>query len=253
MTVLSLTEVSAQTGNFALVVPQWFAEAGEFSVLLGRNGAGKSTLLKVIASEIPSEGSVSLHGQPGNDWHAMERARHVAVLPQVSELNFAFRAEEVVALGATPLDLGWRALADACRRFMTMTDCQHLADKPYPQLSGGEKQRVHLARVLLQLSQAEREPLLLLDEPTSAQDLRQQHLVLDLARDLCHRQDYAVVAVLHDLNQALRYSDQCTLLDGGRIVATGRPDLLLTPTQVNDLWKFPVQYARTASGHQVLC
>lgn len=106
---------------------------------------------------------------------------------------------------------------------MRATDTWQFADRLYPCLSGGERQRVQLARVLLQLSQAERAPLLLLDEPTSAQDLGQQHQLLNLVKSLCQENDFAVISILHDLNQASRYADKVWLLQQGKLVAQGSP------------------------------
>ena len=181
-------------------------------------------------------------------WDAPARARHLAVLPQSSQLSFAFTAEEVVALGATPLVLGWRELQREVRRVMDLAACANLADKAYPRLSGGEKQRVHFARVLLQLSQAVRPPLLMLDEPTSAQDLGQQHAMLDTVRSLCHESGFGVVAVLHDLNHAIRYADRCTVLDAGRIVREGAPAYILTPDCIQSFWGYRPELAHCAGG-----
>jgi len=253
MTVLDLAELRVQQGGFRLELDRWQLRGGCFHALLGCNGAGKSTLLKAIAGDLPHRGRLLLHGTPLAGWSSMERARHLAVLPQVSQLGFAFSAAEVVALGALPLSLGWRERERAVRRVMAMAGCRPLADKSYPRLSGGEKQRVHLARVLLQLSQAERPPVLLLDEPTSAQDLGQQHSILNLARSLAGESGYAVLGVLHDLNQALRYSHHCSLLAAGRLVQEGVPGVVLTPENVEAVWHYPAVWAVDGSGRRMLC
>jgi iron complex transport system ATP-binding protein len=135
---------------------------------------------------------------------------------------------------------------------MQLAQCDALTGQAYPRLSGGEKQRVHLARCLLQLSQAEQPPLLLLDEPTSAQDLGQQHSLLQRVRKLCEQEQYAVVAVLHDLNQALRYANQASLLDAGRLVGEGCPESLLTPERVQMFWGYPAERVINQSGRTVL-
>jgi len=249
---LSVQDIEVQQGTFSLKVPRWEAPAGEFHALLGCNGAGKSTLLRVIAGELRYRGQVRLHDRDIQHWKPLERARHIAVLPQASQLSFAFTAAEVVALGATPLSLGRAAINAEVRRLMTLTDCAGLAEQPYPGLSGGEKQRVHLARVLLQLSQATDTPVLLLDEPTSAQDLGQQHAVLRMVEGLCAEQGYVAVAVLHDLNQALRYTQRCSLVDAGVIVRQGAPDVVITPDTVNRYWGYPAEAAVTADGRQQL-
>ncbi|XOV82869.1 MAG: ATP-binding cassette domain-containing protein [bacterium] len=252
MSVLRLTELICETGTFLLTISHWEARAGEFSVLLGRNGAGKSTMLKAIAGDLPCTGERVLHGRLVEKWDPLDRARHMAVLPQASDLHFAFQAEDVVALGAMPLQMGWRELNKAIRNAMADADCADLAGKPYPQLSGGEKQRIHFARVLLQLTQAQKSPLLLLDEPTSAQDLKQQHKLLGQVTELCRQYDYTAIAVLHDLNQALRYSDQCTLIENGRVVIEGVPEQVLTPDLVHTTWDYPAKYAITSEAKKLI-
>ncbi|MEM0953755.1 MAG: ATP-binding cassette domain-containing protein [Pseudomonadota bacterium] len=248
MTALQLESLQVQQGAFSLEVAQWQARTAQFHALLGPNGAGKTTLLRTIAGELPYQGHVLLHGKDLRDWNPLQRARHLAVLPQASQLSFGFTAAEVVALGATPLSLAQRELRAEVRRVMALTDCAGLAAQLYPGLSGGEKQRVHLARVLLQLSQASDQPVLLLDEPTSAQDLGQQHTVLGQVRRLCLEQGYAAVAVLHDLNQALRYAQYCSLVDSGRVVAAGAPDGVITPLSVQQYWGYAAEPVTTSKG-----
>jgi iron complex transport system ATP-binding protein len=174
------------------------------------------------------------------------------VLPQASELNFPFSAAEVVSLGKMPLNLGWREARQAVRRVMEQTDTARFADKDYRRLSGGERQRVHLARVLLQLGQAERAPVLLLDEPTSAQDLGQQHAILGLARGLANERGYGVVAVLHDINLSLRYAHRISLMQSGRLVECGDPRQVLTADTVSRYWGFPVEAYHNDDGARLL-
>jgi iron complex transport system ATP-binding protein len=234
--------------SFALHIDNWEAHPGELQAVLGTNGAGKSSFFAALSGGLPVSGELGLHGRPLSDWPARERARHLGVLTQHSQMDFAFRVEEVVALGLTPLSLGWRAAQHEIRAVMRRCDCAHLAGRAYPDLSGGERQRVQLARVLLQLSQARQPPLLLLDEPTSAQDLGHQHHLLTLARSLAHEQGHAVVVILHDLNHALRYADRCSLLAGGRLIGQGAPAQVLTPQRVAEVWGYPVRPLRAADG-----
>jgi iron complex transport system ATP-binding protein len=218
--------------------------SGELNAVIGANGAGKSTLLKAISDDIYSSGKIRFHDRKLSLWPSLERARHLAVLPQSSQLNFPFKAGEVVALGLTPLSMTQKDALAQIKNEMTRTECYHLFDKPYPQLSGGEKQRVQLARVLLQLCQATKPPLLLLDEPTSAQDLGQQHSLLKLIKNLCEELGYASLAILHDLNHVLAYSHQCIVLHGGRLMALGTPTACLTEQNITEYWGYKAKLVK---------
>jgi len=200
---------------------------GELVAICGPNGAGKSTLLSLLCGERrPDGGEVLLDGRPVLALPSAQRARRIGVLPQASSLAFAFRVDEVVALGRLaapgPDD-------DAIvRRAMEEAGVLHLAARTYPTLSGGEKQRVHLARVLAQLADADGAHLLL-DEPTASLDPAQQHAVLRVARKRA-RAGFAVVAVLHDLGLAARHADRIVLLRAGRVLAEGTPWEVLEPS-----------------------
>ena len=212
--------------------------AGAVFGLLGANGAGKSTLLKAMSGEVSVTGEVSLYGKPLKQWPRRALAQHLAVLPQASQLTFPFSAHEVVALGLTPLSVSKAQGQALIHEVMLHTDTLQFADRAYPSLSGGERQRVQLARVLLQLSQAEQPPFLLLDEPTSAQDLGHQHGLLALAKDLAHQKGVGVVVILHDLNHALSYCDDCCVLANGHVDAQGVPSDVLTHERVEALWNY---------------
>lgn len=235
---LQLRNLTAHRGRFELKIDDLQFVAGALHSVVGANGAGKSSLFAALSGELAYRGDVVLHGVALRDWPSLERARHLGVLPQQVQLNFPFTALEVVELGLTPLSVGWREGRRLARDMLRRTDCLELADSLFPSLSGGQKQRVNLARVLLQLSQAQAAPVLLLDEPTSAQDLGHQHEVLGLAKALAKQQGYLVLAILHDLNQALRYADHCVLLDQGQPVATGAPDQVLDAGRVARYWGY---------------
>ena len=167
--MLNLTNVVYQHGGKTLVdLDQLTVPAGQFHALLGPNGAGKTTLLRCISGDLQACGTVQLYGRALGHWPDRERAHHLAVLPQSSQLTFAFTASEVVALGLIPLTLDRATATRQVEETMTLTGCEHLARRPWPALSGGERQRVQLARVRLQLSQAERPPLLLLSATSTA-------------------------------------------------------------------------------------
>lgn len=247
--MLNLTHLVYQhSGKTLIDLDQLTVPGGEMHALLGPNGAGKTTLLRCISGELKACGIIRLYDRDLFQWPDRLRARHLAVLPQSSQLSFAFSAAEVVALGLIPLRLDRKTADLEVRNCMGLTGCDHLAQRPWPALSGGERQRVQLARVLLQLSQAEHPPLLLLDEPTAAQDLGHQHNILQLAQDLCHQRGFAVLAVLHDLNQALRYCDHCHLLHQGRRLLSGPPESVLTEAVVGRYWDYQPERVTRANG-----
>ena len=182
-------------------------------------------MLRLLSGEFaPSSGSVLLAGRDIGSWSNTERATRLAVLPQQSLLNFPFTAEEVVALGRTPHGTGLLRDRDIVREALAAVDCEHLVQRVYTQLSGGEKQRVQLARVLAQIWDSEEgaERYLVLDEPTSSLDLAHQQMTLDVVRHLA-RQDVGVLIVLHDLNLAARCAEQVVLLKEGLIAESGAP------------------------------
>ena len=196
---------------------------GEVRGVLGPNGAGKSTLLAALTGELPaSTGQVTLDQRALDDWSGPERARRLAVLPQSSSLNFAFRVEEVVAMGRLPHDSGRVRDAQIVQEALHAADAAHLAGRSYLELSGGERQRVHLARVLAQLWPGGDGQILLLDEPTSMLDPLHQHTCLQAVRHLAES-GAAVLVILHDLNLAARYCDRLLLLEQGRAHALGTP------------------------------
>ena len=211
--------------------------AGEVVAVVGPNGAGKSTLLRMLGGELrPSAGEVRLHGRPLAEWTPEERARSRAVLPQHSALSFPFSVRDVVRLGRMPFNGagGERAIDAALDR----TGMRRFEARLYPTLSGGERQLVHLARVLAQLAGADGSPagrLLLLDEPVASLDPAHQHRVMALAREEASR-GAAVLAVLHDLNLAAQYADTLVVLHGGRVVRSGRAADVLTSEMVRQIF-----------------
>ena len=192
--------------------------AGEMVALCGPNGAGKSTLLKVISGELSAgQGKVSLLSRELGSWDSSELARARAKLSQETQLTFAFRVREVVEMGRFPHDnpSNNEAVVQRCMERVGIAD---LSERYYTSLSGGEKQRVHLARVMAQLHGEDTEPrLLLLDEPTSALDLLHQEVALKLAHTLCKEQGFAVLVVLHDLNLAAAWSDRIVLMKEAKL------------------------------------
>ncbi|GLS91066.1 hemin import ATP-binding protein HmuV [Psychromonas marina] len=209
---------------------------GQLTVLLGPNGTGKSSLLKVITQELPIRGEVFFNQKTVQNWCSRALAKQVGVLPQSSSLVFNFSAQEVVELGGIALDCANAEIQHLAKQNMQRTDTQHLATRSYPSLSGGEKQRVHFARVLTQLEQSGAKKVLLLDEPTAALDLSHQHQTLTLAKQLAE-QGAAVVIVMHDLNLAAQYADRVMILNNANIVADGTPWEVLTEDNIEQVYQ----------------
>lgn len=211
---------------------------GRLLALVGPNGAGKSSLLSLLTGDrTPSSGVVRLDGRSVGDWSARELSRRRSVLLQSNQVAFSFSAGQVVAMGRTPW-IGTRRADDddaRCAEAVDRADVAHLLHRAYPSLSGGEKARVSLARVLAQDT-----PVVLLDEPTAALDLRHQEDVLRVARGLA-REGRAVVVVLHDLSLAAAYADEVAMIDGGRLVARGEARTVLTAERVATVYGTPVR------------
>ncbi len=197
--------------------------ASTVTVVMGPNGAGKTSLLRVLTGELAADkGQVLLHDKPIAAWRSEERARLMAVLPQASTLNFPFSVEEVIQLGRTPHSSGLKRDREIVHETLKQVDGTHLVDRLYTQLSGGEKQRIQLARVLAQIWEpvAEGERLLILDEPSASLDLAHQQLLLDTVKTLSRR-GLAVVMVMHDFNLASGCADKLVMLGEGRVLANG--------------------------------
>ncbi|WP_129115024.1 ATP-binding cassette domain-containing protein [Halegenticoccus tardaugens] len=200
---------------------------GTFVGLIGPNGAGKTTLLRAISGALtPDEGTVAVGGEPIHELPSKGASRLVATVPQDTSLSFAFGVRETVAMGRTPYvsRFGRRTAVDerAVERAMARTAVAALADRPITDVSGGERQRVLLARALAQDA-----PVLLLDEPTASLDIAHQVRTLELVRELVG-EGKTVVAAIHDLNLAAHYCDELLLLRDGRALAVGSPESVLT-------------------------
>lgn len=211
--------------------------AGEVLALVGPNGAGKSTLLGALAADVPAaDGVVRILGRPAAERSAPELALRRAVLPQSASLSFPFTVEDVVRMGRAP----WAAAAPddddrAVAEAMAQTEVTEFAARPFSALSGGERARVALARVL-----AQRAPLLLLDEPTAALDLKHQELVLRVCRERAAAGD-AVVVVLHDLGLAAAYAHRVAILRAGRVAADGPPAEVFGDQLLSEVYDQPVE------------
>lgn len=244
--MITLHDITVRIGDATLVHNAALEIApGRFTAVVGPNGAGKTTLLRVATGELdPSTGTVSMDGRPLGAWAPREQARRRATLPQQSHLRFAFPVLEVVLMGRTPHLRGvesardW-SIAEAALDAVGLSD---LSDRRFPTLSGGEQQRVHLARALAQIwtPPDDGNRYLLLDEPTASLDLAHQHQVLSIAAQRA-RDGVGVLAVLHDLNLAAQYANHVVMLRDGTVWADGPPHDVFTPEGIQSVFGCPVQ------------
>jgi iron complex transport system ATP-binding protein len=204
---------------------------GEWVALIGPNGAGKTTILRAVAGLVPFAGSVQVDGRSVAASSRRQIARRVALVPQKPETPAALTVAEYVLLGRTPyiayLATERREDRLAAERALDALALRPFADRALGSLSGGELQRVVLARALAQDA-----PLLLLDEPTSALDLGRQQQVLELVDELRREHELTVVSALHDLSLAGQYAERLILLDGGRVVAEGSAQDVLSEKSI---------------------
>jgi iron complex transport system ATP-binding protein len=204
-------------------------DPGEVFAVVGPNGVGKSALIKTASGILPIVcGRLEVEGYDiftkSPDW----RAQRIGVVPQATQVPPGFTARQVVLMGRTPY-LGWLEREsqhdhDMAERAMVRTYTEHLADRYMGELSGGEQQRVMVARALAQSPE-----LLLLDEPTAHLDLRHQDEILDIIRELVTEKNIGVLIALHDLNLVARFADNVALLSDGSIMKQGLPRDVLTP------------------------
>ncbi len=224
-----LTEVSLEVNS------------GEVVALIGPNGAGKSTLVRAVSGIVPVQGgSVRTNGLDLLALSTMQRARCLAVVPQAAAMPPAYSVWETVLMGRTPYlnFLGQASEKDEAiaRMSLAKVDALDLVERRVGELSGGEQQRVLLARALTQST-----PILLLDEPTVHLDLQHQVSLMETVRTLARTENLAVLIALHDLNLAARYADRVALLVEGRIKAAGTPRQVLTPELISAAYHLEVK------------
>ncbi len=211
--------------------------AGELVAIVGPNGAGKSSLLALLAGDIePTEGSVRLAGRSIAEYSPVELARLRAMLTQSNSVAFSFTVEEVVTMGRFP----WQGKKESdddeavIKSVMTACEVAHLDTRRITKLSGGELARVGLARVLAQST-----PLILLDEPTAALDVKHQELVMEILRERV-AQGALVVVVMHDLEAAAAIASRVILMCDGEVVADGSPSDVLSSSVLSDVYDHPI-------------
>ena len=215
-------------------------DPGQFLAVLGPNGSGKTSLVRILLGALrPQVGSVKIGDKPAHEWPRQDLARLVGVVPQREDNLFPQRVRETVLLGRYPhLSMWGRERADdhaAVQRALAACDVEQLADRWVWSLSGGEYQRVRIARALAQ------EPkLLVLDEPGVSLDLKHEMGLFELVRSLVDSRGLGVLMITHDLNLAARFADSLLLLSDGRAIAAGEPAEVLTQEVVESVFAWPV-------------
>ena len=228
------------------------AQPGQVTVLLGPNGSGKTTLLLCLCAHYqPGRGDIRLCGQELSGLSYRRLARLLAVVPQDHHPVFPYQVREVILLGRISR-VGFFSQPTAAdyemvENILHLLNIQHLADKPYTRISGGERQLVLIGRCLAQEPQ-----ILLLDEPTNHLDFKNQYTILKLIKDLARQQQLTVLLTLHDPNMASLFADQVILMSEGRVAAQGGPREVITPENMAELYHLAVEMV-TAGQRRLLC
>lgn len=234
--------------NFTLGPVTFSARQREIVGILGPNASGKSTLLRVIAGEVkPLSGRVELEGKPPADLSLRDRAQRIAIVHQESNLLFPIRVWEYVLQGRYPYGRRLRFENEAdclmAEKALAQVGAEHLTDRPMDQISGGERQRVVLARALAQQPQ-----LLLLDEPTRYLDIGGKVELMRRLRTLSQENRYTAVVVTHELNLAAEFFDAIVLLQSGKCVAAGKPEAVYRRDLLEEVFKTQLEVEKSASG-----
>jgi iron complex transport system ATP-binding protein len=217
----------------------FICKSGEITAIVGENGAGKSTLMNCLSGILNFEGDIHLNGRSVKGMSIAQQAQYRAVLPQHSTLNFPLDVREIVRLALSLSTLSNDDQEAIIHDSLVLVDGLQFIDRGYLNLSGGEKQRVQIARVLAQLRAYDHEEsrFLLLDEPTSALDLKHQYATLKMLRELCcltSARDLGALVILHDLNLASLYCDKVLLLKDGKLIKHDTPTVVFEGHRIND-------------------
>jgi len=235
--MIEAQDISIQIGSTRIVHGVGFsAKPGELVAIVGPNGSGKTTLLKALCGELAYEGRVAFNGRDLRSMKPLDAAGIRAVLPQATSLSFPFTVREIVRMGLT----GGRSgiIGTEAEQLpeiaLARVDLEGFAGRFYQELSGGEQQRVQLARVLCQVwvPVLDGQPrYLFLDEPVSSLDIKHQLIIMDIARDFV-KAGGGVVAILHDLNLAAMYADRIHVMHRGRLDTVGAPQDVLSDLMI---------------------
>lgn len=225
------------------------AAEGEITAIIGPNAAGKSTLLKCIAGVLKSRGNISLNGIPLEYSRTAEVSRSIGYLPQETMQHPVLTVFEVVLLGRLH-SLSWRAdkeTLELVTRVLEEIGIEHLAGKNFEDLSGGEKQLVAIAQVIIQAPS-----VILMDEPISGLDLQHQLEILDILQGITKARGIITLVILHDLSIAARYSDKLIVMSKGSIHGAGKPAAVLTTDTIREIYQINAQVITANKTIQVI-
>ena len=226
------------------------AAKDEFTVIIGPNGSGKTTLLRALTGEIKFDGDVHLNGVDISRARPLDLASLRGVLPQSATLSFPFTVHEVVRLGLTSGIQNGVDVPARIRQALAAVDMEGFGGRLYQELSGGEQQRVQLARVLTQVWDPvfEGQPrCLFLDEPISSLDIKHQLQIMQIARRYADAGG-GVIAILHDLNLTAHFADHVVLMSRGQVHACGDPREVLTPSNLEAVYGCPMAVGQVPHG-----
>lgn len=243
---MELKQVNYSYANSKPLITDFTASVpkGKILSIIGPNGAGKTTLLKLLMGTLtPDSGTVSLDGQSITDYTSRQRATKIALVSQQHQLFDQVSVKEVVKTGRIPFHSLFATIPDEeVRPFLRAVNLETAMEQPLNTLSGGQQQRVWLAAALAQ------EPrYLFLDEPTTYLDIRYQQALMDLIKQLNTQKQLTIILILHDINQALKISDQVWLIKNGRLVKAGTPASILDQTLLSDAFEVPVKIVDLAA------
>ncbi|MBE9563170.1 MAG: ABC transporter ATP-binding protein [Proteobacteria bacterium] len=226
--------------NISITLP-----SQKLTVLIGPNGAGKTTILKLLTGLWkPTEGSVTLNSINLQKLQRAELARQLTLVPQTNNINFAFTVQDIVMMGRNPHLKRFQPVMglEHVKYAMEQTDISHLANRLVTKLSGGEMQRVIIARSL-----ATQANIILLDEPTANLDISHVIEILELLKKLV-ADGHTIILSIHDINLAVRYADNIIIVNKGNIVDSGHPEQVLTDKMINNIFKIDLERITTNKG-----
>jgi len=214
---------------------------GDFLAIVGPNGAGKSSLLSILANEVKQgQQKIIFKDKDISEWEVRELSLHKAKFSQHNSNEIPLQVKDVVMMGRYPYFDSQPRKEDfeAMNKLMYETDVYHLKERDYNTLSGGEKQRVHLSRVMAQLENELEQKLVFLDEPLNNLDVKHQYKALEIIKKFTQNGNSAIV-VLHDLNLAAQFADKILLMKGGKVSAYGTPEEVFTSENITQAYNFP--------------